>query len=546
MKAASFLKPFKSIIEKTGANFVQVCHLVDLKLLLDNRKARPNSASAKDPNNSLIRQTITYLVVGTFMSLMFFKSNDLFLISFSTHIYLMVMVTITMLAEYSVTLFDTRDNTLLIPLPVNGQTLGWSRVLHIMIYLLLLTGSLALPSVVITHIKFGAIAGLMLIVSTVLNTIFTLFFTLFIYLGLMKFTSGDKLKDIMMYIQVGFTVVIMVGYQFVPRLVIPMSLNGEMIQPHWYFLLIPPAWFSMLISVLQSQSVIIVSGAVLGIVFPIVSMLFIGKKLFYGFDKKLTQLNTGDNSSKRMKEGKTAKENGIWFRTVSLVLGIPKNEIPVFRLMWKLSGRERLFKQSLLPMIAYMVVIPLFSVFTKNDMRSFESKYLTFIYFTIMTSSMIPNVIGIGNANHTSWIYRIIPNLKPSAIMSNAVKASFGKYFLPIFTVMVLPLVYVKGAMALVDVLAVLLFNYLVVLATLYFQRPLMPFSQTKTAAQGGKTALRMFLIIFMALPIGFLHSYLSGKNSWYPIILPAIYLPFLFLFDKLWYPKKLNWKMVD
>lgn len=546
MKASTFLKPFQSIIEKTGANFVQVCHLVDLKLLLDNRKARPNSNSAKDPNNSLIKQTLMYILVGTFMSLMFIKSNDLFLISFSTHIYLMVMVTITMLAEYSVSLFDTRNNTLLIPLPANGQTLGWSRVMHIMIYLLLLTSSLVLPSVVITSVKFGVVAGLLLVVTSLLNTVFTLFFTIFIYLGLMKFTSGDKLKDIMMYIQVGFTVVIMIGYQLAPRYLMPMTMSGETMQPNWYFLLIPPAWFSMFIVVFQSQSAIILTGTLLAVVLPVVSMLFIGKKLFYGFENKLTQLNTGDNSSSRMKEGKTAKENGVWFRTVSIILGIPKNEIPVFRLMWKLSGRERLFKQSILPMVAYMVVIPLFSVFAQNGMGTLESKYIAFLYFTIMTSSMIPNFMAIGSTNHTSWMFRIIPNNKPSSIFSNAVKAAFARYFIPVFLLMVLPLFYFKGAMALVDITTIFLFNYLVVLALLHFQNPYMPFSQSKTAAQGGKTALRMFLIIFLAFPLGFLHAYLSGKNGWLPLLPCLIYLPLLLTIDRYWYPKKLNWKMVE
>ena len=139
LKASTFLKPLKYVVEKTGANFFQVCHLVDLRLLLDNRKLNPNSSGKnKDPNNTLVRQSLMFVLVGTFLPLMFSKSNDLFLISFSTHIYLMVMVAVTMMSEYSVSLFDTRDNNLLIPLPVNGQTLGWARVLHILIFLLII------------------------------------------------------------------------------------------------------------------------------------------------------------------------------------------------------------------------------------------------------------------------------------------------------------------------------------------------------------------------------------------------------------------------
>jgi ABC-2 type transport system permease protein len=547
IKAAKILKPFKFIIERTGANFIQVCHLVDLKLLLDNRKTTPNSAGKrKDPKNTLIRQSIMYVFVGAILSMMFFKTNDLFLISFSTHIYLMVMVAITMMAEYSVSLFDTRDNNLIIPLPVNGQTLGWARVLHIMLYLLLLTLSLSLSAIVTTGFKFGIAASFLLLISAILNTMFTLFLTIFIYLGLMKFTSGDKLKDVMMYIQVGLTILIMIGYQLVPHYLMPTNGNEGIMHPSWYFLLIPPAWFSMLTTAGQIHDSIYLIGTTLAIVLPIVSMIFIGKKLFYGFENKLNQLSSGDASNATLKPESKQKKTTVWFRFISLVMGITKKELPVFRLMWNLVGRERLFKQSILPMVAYMVVIPLFSVFSNKELGDIGTKYLTFLYFTILTSSMIPAIIGIGSSTHTGWIFRTLPNLKPSSVFSNTVKAAFGRFFIPVYILMVLPLFYFKGVTAVADIVTIFIFNYLTAISILYFQAPFMPFSQSKAVSQGGKTALRMMLIVFLALPFGFLHAWLSGKNHWLSLLPITIFLPLLLLIDKKWYPLKITWKLVE
>jgi ABC-2 type transport system permease protein len=547
IKAATLIRPFKPIIERTGANFMQVCHLIDLKLLLDNRKTNPNSAGkSKDPNNTLIRQLLMYLFVGTMLSLMFLKSNDLFLISFSTQLYLMVMVAISMMAEYSVSLFDTRDNNLIIPLPANGQTLGWARVLHIMIYLLLISLSLVLPALVTTGIKFGIISSMLLLVSSLLNTVFTLFLTIFIYLGLMKFTSGDKLKDVMMYIQVGLTILIMIGYQFIPRYLMPTIETGEIMQPGINFLLIPPAWFAMLTSSSQINNAISLTGALIAVVLPVIAMIFIGRKLFYGFENKLNQLSSGDATNTKVKSESQQKGNNNWFSFITLIMGIKKDELPIFRMMWKLVGRERLFKQSILPMLAYMIIIPIFSVFSNSGLGSIESKYLTFLYFTVMTSSMISAIIIIGNSTHSEWIYRILPNLKPSSILSNTLKAAFGRYFVPVFLIMVAPLFYFKGVIALADIVTIFLFNYLISLSILYFQAPFMPFSQTKAVSQGGKTALRMMLIVFLALPAGFLHAYLSGKNGWFVLIPSAIFLPLLILIDKKWYPRKMTWKLVE
>jgi ABC-2 type transport system permease protein len=547
LKASTFLKPLQYVVEKTGANFFQVCHLVDLRLLLDNRKLNPNSSGKnKDPKNTLVQQSLMFVLVGTFLPLMFSKSNDLFLISFSTHIYLMVMVAVTMMAEYSVSLFDTRDNNLIIPLPVNGQTLGWARVLHILIYLLILSFSLVLPSLVIIGIKFGIASALLMFVASLLNTVFTLFFTIFIYLGLMKLTSGDKLKDVMMYIQVGLAIFIMVGYQLAPRYL--MTNNGAEVfmNPSWYFLLIPPAWFSMLTVSWQIHSTMMLAGAVIAVVVPLLAMVFIGKKLFYGFENTLVKLSAGDTSNAKVKSEKLRRENTLWFRLNSILLGVTKSELPIFRLMWKLVGRERLFKQSILPMLAYMIVIPLFSIFSKNGAGDIGQRYMTFIYFTVMTSSMIPSVMCIGSNAYTLWIYQTLPNLKPSSVLCNAMKAAFARFFIPVFILMVAPLFYFKGIVALADIATVFLFNYFVAIAILYFQPPYFPFSQSRATSQGGKTALRMMLIIILALPLGFLHVYLSGKNGWLPLVLSAIFLPILILIDKKWFPRKISWKLAE
>jgi hypothetical protein len=547
LKASSFLRPLKYVVEKTGANFLQVCHLVDLRLLLDNRKLNPNSSGKnKDPNNTLVRQSLMFVLVGTFLPLMFSKSNDLFLISFSTHIYLMVMVAVTMMSEYSVSLFDTRDNNLLIPLPVNGQTLGWARVLHIMIYLLVISFSLVLPSLVIIGIKFGIASALLMFAASLLNTVFTLFFTIFLYLGLMKLISGDKLKDVMMYIQVGLAIFIMVGYQLAPRYLMTNNGTEVLMNPSSYFLLIPPAWFSMLTVSWQIHNTMMLAGAVIAVVVPLMAMVFIGKKLFYGFENTLVKLSAGDTSNAKVKPEKLRRENTLWFRLNSILLGVTKSELPIFRLMWKLVGRERLFKQSILPMLAYMIVIPLFSVFSKNGMGDIGQRYMTFIYFTIMTSSMIPSVLCIGSNAYTLWIYQTLPNIKPSSVFSNAMKAAFARFFIPVFILMAAPLFYFKGFVALADIVTVFLFNYFVAIAILYFQPPYFPFSQSRATSQGGKTALRMMLIIILALPLGFLHAYLSGKNGWFPLVLSAIFLPILILIDKKWFPRKISWKLVE
>jgi hypothetical protein len=110
------------------------------------------------------------------------------------------------------------------------------------------------------------------------------------------------------------------------------------------------------------------------------------------------------NSSKKAAPKNSILRQALTFVFVGVFLSLEESQhfCFVFKLMWKLSGRERLFKQSLLPVLAYVVVIPAVSIFVTGDMQNTEQKYITFLYFTIMSSSMLPTLLTIGNSKHVN------------------------------------------------------------------------------------------------------------------------------------------------
>ena len=544
ISATQYLRPLKLFIENSGANFKQVTHLVDLKMLLDNRKKLPNGRNrSADPKNSIIRQALSFVLVGVFIVLMMIQTNDPYLFLFTFHIMLMMMNSITMLAEYSVSLFDTRDNSLIIPLPANGQTIGWARVTHILVYLLLLSFSMMIPGVVFSAIKFGGPTAILFILSVILNTLFTLFLTVYIYLTLIRIMDGEKLKDAMMYLQVGLTIVVIVAYQII-RYITPAHGEPLIITKHWYFLAIPPAWFTSLASLsaqfdLQNSVLALVATVV-----PIVAILFIGKKIFYGFNEGLIKMDSQSTGEKTKRKIKT--KESLWLKTASFLMNVDREEYPLFKMIWKLSGRERLFKQSLLPVLSYAVIIPAVSIFASGGgFSNIENKYLIFLYFTIMSSTMIPTVMTIGNNTNSEWLYYALPNIKPHTIFKAGLKAGIAKFFLPTYLIIALPLLYFKGPLALIDIVSVFLFNYLMAATILFLQTPHFMFSQEKTAAQGGKTALKMFLVILIALPLGFLHSFLSKQNPYFVSILMAAYALSLYLLNRYGMKRRFNWQYI-
>ncbi len=543
MSAKHLLLPFKLFIKKSGANYNQVAQLVDLKLMLDNRRKLPNSGKKTAPKNSILKQALSFVVVGVFLSLMLLNTNDPYFAIFMFQTMLIIMNSITMLAEYSVSLFDPRENNTLLPLPVNGQTMGWSRVMHILIYLSVLSIGMMLPGIVFSYFKFGGITALLFFISVFFNTLFTLFITVYIYLTLIKLMDGEKLKDTMMYVQVALTIIVIAAYQVIPRHFMPENGQESILQPDWYFAFFPPAWFTSFAVIAKQPNILNGILAAVGIIVPITSILFISKKLFYGFNDGLIKMS-GQASGKKQ-AGNVKDKTGLWFNISKTIMGVTKHEYPVFKLIWKLSGRERLFKQSLLPVLSYVVVIPAISIFVTGDMQDTEHKYITFLYFTIMSSSMLPTLLTIGNSKHAKWIFYSLPNVKPDKLFKAAIKVSLTKFFLPAYLIISLPLIYFKGGSAVLDIVTIFLFNCLITFFIQYMQTPYFMFTREKSAAQGGGTALKMFLAMFAGIPLGFLHAYLVKDNALMPIILLVIYTAMLMLISKLGFAKRYNWDYV-
>jgi ABC-2 type transport system permease protein len=230
----------------------------------------------------------------------------------------------------------------------------------------------------------------------------------------------------------------------------------------------------------------------------------------------------------------------------SLIVGVKKSEAPLFKLIWKLSGRERLFKQSLLPILSYAAIMPIIISYTSGNFSSIEKKYLPFLYFTIMSSSLLPSILSIGNNKNSDWLFKILPYVLPHNIFKASLKATLAKFFVPVFILVSIPLFYFQGASAILDLTCIFLFNLMIASFTLYYQAPHFAFSQEKAATQGGKTGLKMFLIILIALPLGFLHSFLHNQNIFLVLIPTVVYGTLLYFMNKHWLKKRYNWKYIN
>ena len=207
-------RPFRKLIEWAGINYQQFEVILGAKLTMDNRKMLGNNSQKKTLKNAMLLQVFIYGLIGGYMAMLLMKgSSALFFFSTLFFSFIMIMVIMGLIAEFNTILFDTRDNSILLPRPVTPRTLLFVRIMHIMIYLMLISLSLSLIPLIVFATMFGVPAMLLLLTDVILITLFSVFLTNMIYLLLMKLTTGERLKDIIVYSQIFMAIIFMGAYQ---------------------------------------------------------------------------------------------------------------------------------------------------------------------------------------------------------------------------------------------------------------------------------------------------------------------------------------------
>lgn len=545
----SLFVPFRWLIEKVGADYNQFIRILQLKLTLDNRRMKGFGAkSGKSMKNALVRQSITQMILGLlFLSfLMLIKSS--FTFYYFSHTFTMAMMAMMIISEFSTVLFDTADNSIMQPLPIKGNTVSLARNAHVFLYLSLMAFNISIFTILLAVYKFGIVSALIFILTIFLNVLFTLFLSNILYLGIMRLASGEKLKNLLMYFQVVVAILFMAGYQFGVNIVDKSKITDMVLHVHWYTFLFPPAFFSGLIDALSkpnfdTQHLIFIAEALL---LPVIAIYLTGKYLTPIFNRKLMDLEQGDRVSKVHTK---ISRQGLWFRIMASIFTSSTEERAAFKLMWRMTGRERLFKQTLLPMFGYviiMIIIPLLNKHFSYTGLVNSDKYLLILYAFMFISAILPQAMNTGNNQHAAWIFKAQPLGTPANFFKGAVKAAFVRFFLPFYLTLSIIICFIWGIHVLPDVIIALMSIYFITLMVEFIQNPVFPFTMEKSASEGASRAVKLIGIIVIAFLLGLVHKLLL---KWFPfanLILVPVYFGAILYLDRVYAYRKITWKEVD
>ena len=501
------LRPFRSQFYKSGIDFDKMSTIIRTKLTIDNRTSKNiNTNKTKQINSALLQQGFSMLIMGSFALLMTWSKSGITTAILLYHSMILVMLILSLLSEYTQMLFDSRDTHILLRLPVDSRTISTAKLITIGYYMLFLSFCSALiPTLVFIFTK-GVLTGLLLLSATLLNTLFALLLTNLVYMGCMRFASGENFRNILSYIQILMIVLVVCSYQLVAN--IPDNLILELtVSNPWWFYLLPPVWFTALTELFLTPSVTVYLYAAIGIVLPFISAYVTIKWFAPYFAAHLNPANEAPVKTARAGKEKTARFLATLFARSTM-------QKSGFMLSWRLAAGNRKYKEAILPSIAYIIVLiglQIFSIWKKGDFHfggfmGFFPLYLTLLIGDTIIENMKYNELG-----DYFWLYRTKPLHRPGSILLGAFKAVYLKYFVPTFLFVSIPLIYIGGITILPDILFIFTAITITTLVATLGISPAFPFSRERSTYNSGKVLVFILITmlvtaVFSAIHMGLHH----------------------------------------
>lgn len=539
-RSLKLLDRFRFVFEKFGVDYKIMRKILQMKLIMDERRVPTIMANHKKNDkdkNFFIRSLLSYFLVGLVaMAIIILPMSIFAKMSFCFGM-MMFMIMTTMIADFSSVLLDIKDKNILMCKPINSKTINMAKIIHIFIYISIITIVIAGPSLIVGTIKYGFIFFLIFFFDLFLSSAFIIFLTSIIYCLVLNFFDGEKLKDIINYVQIILSIVLLIGYQMIGRM-FDIFKYDVAFTPSWWAYLIPPVWFAapFQIFIEKGTGIQYISLSLLNILVPIIALVIHIKFIIPYFEKNLSKLN--NNSAKR---GGIIDVRSKVARIISQIFCFDRMESIFFIFTQKMISNERKLKLRIYPNLAFASMMPLIIIF-----RSFggnkaipqvigelsDSKAYLSIYITVLILSLLIVMIKTSEKYKGAWIYRVLPIEEPTPIYRGAFKGFLIKYVFPVYLIPSLIFLMICGLDILIDMVLILLNLILLCLIIFKTSSKELPFSMDFNHVQNSNIMALILSLIFCGISAG-LHVFLKATEYGLAAYCAVVALVIMFLWKK-------------
>ncbi len=428
----------------------------------------------------------------------------------------MVLLSMTVVMDFSDVLVDPKDSYTLLPTPVNDSTLSISRILRILIYLSKQALAFIFPALVYWFIN-DKLGLLVFILQAIMTLVMSVSLVTLFYLAIIKYVSAAKVKNMINNMQIIFMVLILTGYYLLPKLIDFGELGNAYIYASWFSYLAPPAWIAAIWDLLinQEYNTQIFGYVALAIVGTIGSMFFISTYLSRDFGQHMFSANLAIEEKTAIQPVKNTGDKGMLDRIASFLCS-NLEEKAVFKFCYRYLSRDRKFKLKTYPILAYVPIMigtgfvrgegslaERYAEIQAGDYYVFAIYIIAFLGYTALSHALYSEMPS------QTWIFRATPTAHPKSLLYALYKVVCVKFILPAWLILLAVSFGIWGVQIIDDFLfggLVLLFLNVLWLK-IYFKSP--PFSKPWSDLQNGSNFLSMFLLWVMIIGIVLMHYFL-------------------------------------
>lgn len=502
-----------------GADNVQLRAILNTRLLLDDRSpmsmGRMNKPKTETKYTTL-RNIIASLVLGfVYMFPVIVVPDRIFSLAIFFSFMLMVM-TLMLITDFSNVFFDSRDKYVLFPRPVNDRTIVLARLLHVFIYLFRIVLPMSLPAWIMLGYMDGWKSALLFPLPLVMMVFMALFIVNSVYLAVLKLAPPEKFKDIMNYFQVVTSVIFFASVYLMPRFFDPERGYVSVINDYAWLRFLPSYWLAACWSWLGYMVTLPGTSflSLLAIVFPLLCMYILVRKLAPEFSRRISGIDAADTGG-FTKTGNIRRSSGIFYKKLAYLFNRSDEARAGFMIAWLQTSRSRSFRMRVYPTFAYIPVYFFYLLTSQKKTAGtlFErlaNGHLNLLLLYMSAFVLISAITYLISSDQykAAWIYYAAPVQKPGNIMTGAFKALWVKYFLPFFISLSVFVVYVWGIAAVGDIALALVNVTLFVACIARISYRQLPFSTMEKTKQRGSRVVKSFIAMIVPATLGAAHYF--------------------------------------
>jgi len=515
----------KRIFDLLQVDYLQFRILLKIHVKLDFRSQQQKSTTQVNTKKyRFFLSLIFYLIPSLIIAIFCVERSNLFGFSFLTIALSMIFIALAIIIEFNEIILNPDDSEILSFRPISSRTYFWVKMANLLFYVTLIGLALNIPPAFV-GLAFAETSWTFPLVYFCVGWITQVTvasFVIILYTFLVKIFNFERLKDILAYVQVIFTFIIFVGYQFLIRLTSHIEATIEL-EASWNFFT-PPAWFGSILTIIYSESSLsLFFMAGLAVLFTVITILFAFRNLSLDYAYLIYKIS----ESARLKEkDEVRKEKSTRF-SFNIKSWLVKNKYEQFGydIVSKYLRRSRTLRTRIYPSFAMPLVIMGFFILDGD----FQDPFLPGVGFTslmpflflVWVAVFFYQLIPTSDDWKASWIYHVIPIESYAKIHWGSVKAVLLKYITPYFIFVFAVLSFL---MPIWHAFLACLFNFVFFICYYIFMTFFLRNLPLSKKYERGQSNTR-FMMMFVLFPI-----FALGAPLEYLVFQHPIFLPFGFL----------------